>query len=506
MEISSQKSKTWVVLFAAYAMFQILWVGWVAYRHVSYPLNLEAMETTVVEHVERAMHGQPIYEAPQPGHVALAYNPLFYYLCAAFAVFLGPSLATIRIVALIGTIGSAAMIYSIVKRETESRWWGVIAVGMFAAAYRAMDSYFDIGHRDTWMLFLVLAGCYALNYGRSGLANCGGMLLLVAAFWLKQQAAAFAIGGFLFLLFKLTPAELLWPAVLTFSFGPALYLLAPSALMGPEFHYFTWEVPRQWAALSREDIRNFAELMARRWLMPTVLTGAGLMSALQIGAFRSIWIFMVPVALGTALLGMATSGSNNNVFIPFETWLIIVSIVAIERLTRHLPENTLWPQIALGISFLALLYNPGSALVKGDAQAAYKDLLQIAERLDGPVYAPWLGPVPGSAKFQPAAHWVPLEDMVRGSAETETARAKIAKVLASTAEPANGHGYILTNTRIENDGVIAFLHDRYVLDKDFGERFLPLQGLTRRYTPGWPRYLYRFDPVAAEQLRKVAQK
>jgi hypothetical protein len=504
MEINGPKA--WVVFFVAYAMLQILWVGWVAYEHISFPLNLEAMETTVVEHVDRVLQGRPLYEAPEPGHVALAYNPLFYYLCAAFASLLGNSLATIRIVAVIGTIGAASMIYSIVKRETESRCWGLIAVGMFAAAYRAMDSYFDIGHRDTWMLFLVLAGCAMLNYGRSGLANCGGMLLLVAAFWLKQQAAAFVIGGYLFLLFKATPAELFWPTILSFSFGPALYVLAPSALMGPEFHYFTWDVPRQWTALTREDFRNFAELLARRWLMPTVLTGAGMMSALHLGALGNIWIFMMPVAFGTALLGMTVSGSNNNVFIPFETWLIVISVVAIERLTRHLAENSLWPQLALSLSFLALAYNPASALVPGDPQAAYRDLVEMADRLKGAVYAPWLGNVPGSAKFQPAAHWVPLEDMVRGSAEKVPARARIAKALRPASEPANGHGYILTNTPIENDAVIAFLQDRYVLDQDFGDRFRSLQGLTRRYTPGWPRYLYRYDPASASASRKLAQR
>jgi hypothetical protein len=495
-----------MVFFAAYAMLQILWVGWVAYRHVSYPLNLESMETTVLEHVERVMQGKDLYAAPQGDHVALAYNPLFYYLCAAFAVFLGPSLFTIRLVALLGTLGCAAMLYWIVKRETDSRWWAVIAAGMFAAAYSAMDFYFDIGHRDTWMLFLILAGCSALNYGRTGFAHCSGMMLLVAAFWLKQQAAAFAIGGFLFLLFKLTPAELLGPGLLTVVFGPVLYSMAPGGWFGAEFHYFTWDVPRQWAEVSREEVRNFAELLARRWFVPALLTGGGLMSALQSGAFRSIWLFLTPVAFGTAVLGMATPGSNNNVFIPFETWMILLSVVAMQRLTIHLGESSIWPQLALSLSFLALLYSPASALIAGDANEAYRDLLAMADACEGPIYAPWLGHVPGSVRFQPAAHWVPMDDMLRGPGEHSAAKARVAKILEAAIHPPGGHGYVLTNARMESDAVIAMLQEHYVLEKDFGERFRPLQGLTRRYTPGWPRYLYRYDPQLAEQRRRVARR
>ena len=229
------------------------------------------------------------------------------------------------------------------------------------------------------------------------------------------------------------------------------------------------------------------------------------MSALQTGAFRSVWIFMTPAAIISALAAMTIPGSNDNVFIPFETWLIIVGVVAIERIVRNLPDFAPLAQAALAVTFLSLLYSTQSVMPVGDAQSAYYDLVQFAESLDGPVYAPWLGQVPGTRAFRPVAHWVPLEDMMRNSRTPVAATAKLKAVLRTAENPPDGHAYILNNSPLETDSVVGYLSSRYVLEKDLGDRFRSLGGLKRRYTPAWPRYLYRFDPDAAEK-RKVAQR
>ena len=41
------------------------------------------MEGTVLQHVQRAAAGVPIYRTPSPAFVALAYNPLYYEVGAA---------------------------------------------------------------------------------------------------------------------------------------------------------------------------------------------------------------------------------------------------------------------------------------------------------------------------------------------------------------------------------------------------------------------------------------
>ena len=80
----------YLLSFVALANIGLLCV--IAANHLGFPLNLEAMETTVLDHVRRAISGQPIYIEPTAQFAPLAYNPLYYYVCAFFAQFLGLSL------------------------------------------------------------------------------------------------------------------------------------------------------------------------------------------------------------------------------------------------------------------------------------------------------------------------------------------------------------------------------------------------------------------------------
>jgi hypothetical protein len=272
---SKPRANSWLLLFAACALPHLLWAGWAARQHLTEPS---------------------------------------------------------RPVTILGAVACAAAIHATVRRETGSHRWALVGVSLFAAGY------LDAGACDAWMLFFLLAGCFVLNYGRSGLEHCLGMLLLVAACWRQPEAAGFAIAGFFFLLFRLTPRELLAPGLVALAVGPILY-----------FHSFSMHP----APLLAENVRNFAESLARHWMLPAVLTGAALMTALnRRRGFYSIWLFMVPVSFCTSLLGVATAG--NGVFFPFAAWLILISVVALERLTRRLSPETAWPQIALAIMFLTL--------------------------------------------------------------------------------------------------------------------------------------------------------
>ncbi len=498
------------------ALANILLLCFVAANHLGFPLNLEAMETTVLDHVRRAMTGQPIYIQPTAQFAPLAYNPLYYYVCALFAQFLGLSLTTLREVTLIGTAGCATMIYLIASRETRSKWLGLMSLGLFAASYQALGSYYDVGHRDTWLLFLVLTGCYLIGYSNTRLRDTLGILFLLAAFWMKQQGGIFVLGGLGYLLCRdlRTGARWFrsWPAaLLTLCLGPALYLLFPTQLIGPLFHYFTWNVPRQWTEFSRDEIRALAELVAGRFAIPAALAGASLQLSLERGRPIGIWIFFLPFAFLSAVTATLTPGSNMNVFIPFGVWLIICGVLALPRLTRAVPwlQQVPFAPVALALSFLALAYNPVPILVQEkEASIAYHDMVQFIQQLDGPVYAPWVGQLPSGATLISAAHWVPLEDMERGPRSTQTDVDLVHQILSPAVEPKGDATkvYILENAPLKDDRLLGYLAGSYVLQQDLGNRFRALDCVGRRYTGSWPRYLYRYDPQSALRLSAIHQR
>ncbi|HVO70533.1 MAG TPA: hypothetical protein VMT24_10835, partial [Aggregatilineaceae bacterium] len=145
---------------ALFAVISALFMLYLFVNHINFPLHLEIMEGLVLQHFERASKLQVVYPEPSPQYVPLAYNPLYYAVSIPAGWIFGVNLFTLRLMAIIAMIGTAALLFKIVWDRTHSLWWATIVVGLFAAAYRVMDSYLDTAHSDSWLLFSAVLGSY----------------------------------------------------------------------------------------------------------------------------------------------------------------------------------------------------------------------------------------------------------------------------------------------------------------------------------------------------------
>lgn len=481
-------------IFAAYALAWILFMMFLWFNHVNFPLNLEAMELTVVQHLRRAMAGLPIYVAPSPDFVPLAYAPLYYYFSLPFAWLFGANLFTMRLVAILGMFGSGFVIFLIVKQHTNSNWWSLMAVGLFAAAYGVMDTYLDNAHSDSWLLFSILFGLYLIDQNRSWTFDLLGVFFLVVSFWFKQHGALFAIGGVLYLTWRdgLKSSRIYW--LLATILGPGLYAVAPSLGLGPQFHYYTLTIPSHWSELSFYTIRRYVGYIVKGYF---VLAGVGI----SVSAFfliknwkrPNIWFFMLPFAMLSGFMGALDPGSNNNVFIAMGVWFILTGSIGIPKITKQYHFVNKWSLhlAAVGMSFTLFFYNPGSVIVSPKAADAYNDFVGYLNSLNGTVYAPWIGQLESGYSFSPSVHWVPMEDLIRGPGVDEYNNPTTRTLLSSVISP-KGDAYILTNYPLENDTLLSFLLDDYHLEADLGERFAPLSTLPKRFNLEYPRYLYKY--------------
>lgn len=483
-------------IFAAYALAWIAFTIYVWFNHVNFPLNLEAMELLVVQHLRRIMAGLPLYAEPSSDFVSLAYAPLYYYFSVPFAWVFGANLFTMRLVAILGMLGAGIVIFTAVKKETSSNWWALMASGLFAAAYRAMDTYLDNAHSDSWLLFTVLLGCYLIGLNRSRTTNLLGVFFLVVSFWFKQHGALFAVGGVLYLTWRdgLKNSWIYW--ALAGVLGPVLYALAPSLWLGPWFHYYTLTVPSHWSAFTFGGIRRYIGYAVKNYFALAAV-GAAASVYFFVKKLRdvNVWHFMLPFAMLTGVMGALDEGSNNNIFIPMATWLIITGILGLQYATEKYAPVRTWAihLLALGVSFALLFYNPASVLVSPKAPESYRDLVQYLNSLDGTVYAPWIGPLESGYEFFPAVHWVPMEDIIRGPG-VDTYNHPLTRGLLDALIHPSGPAYILTNYPLENDPLIGFLADEYKLKEDLGDRFAPLSTIPKRFNLEYPRYLYEYAP------------
>jgi Glycosyltransferase family 87 len=482
-------------VFLSYAIAQCLFTLIFWLNHISFPLNLEAMELLRLQHVQRVLAGLPLYPEPTSDFVALAYNPLSYLLATPFAWVFGPNLFALRLFAIFGVIGTVAILFLATHEVTRSRWWSLMTVGLFVAAYGVMDTYLDMGHADSWLLLTVLLGCYLLNRGR----NLLGMLCLIAAFWIKQHGALFVIGGLGFIWMKQGWRRVLAPLGAAIALIPVLYVFMPAAWLGERFHYFTWEVPRYWSEVNKSTISRFVLYVAKSYLVLASLSIAAYVS----NRFRirrmDVWLFMLPFAILTGLMGTLDPGGNNNVFIPMGTWFILLGTLSLWRFKQQFMEVERWGLhlAALGLSFVLFLYNPLSVLASPRAPSAYRDLISYLRSLNGPVYIPWVGQLQDGVRLSPSVHWVPMEDMVRGKSKKPDPQI-VRRLMESVIRP-KGKAFLLLNAKsLDELPAIRFLKDLYVFEQDTGERFKPLSTLPRRFNIEYPRYLYRYDPQAAQ--------
>ncbi|GAP99463.1 glycosyl transferase, family 2 [Leptolyngbya sp. NIES-2104] len=473
---------------AGYAIAQILFIVFLWFNHINFPLNLEAMELLRVQHLQRLMQGLPLYPEPSSDFVALAYNPLSYVLTVPFAIVFGANLFTMRLVAILGMAGAGIVIFLAVRRQIQSNWWGMIAVGLFAAAYRVMDTYLDNAHAESLLLFSILLGCYLIDRSRNWMIECFAMLMFVAAFWFKQQGAIFAIAALIFLTWRsgFRKAWAYW--MISGGLGAGLYAAMPDWVLGSRFHYFTWTVPRQWVEIQYWEVIRFLKLILFSY---PVLAGVSLIVVLtQVQKLRhNIWYFMFPIAGLSGILATMTPGSNNNVYIPMGTWFIVVGVMALDRMMPRLKQFGLH-FFAIALSFALFAYNPMSVIVSGQSQTVYQDFVSYLKTLPGTVYAPWIGQLQDQKVFSPSLHWVPLDDLVRGKNSDPTKHPPLEKLLQSVVQP-KGKAYLLHNLPLEQDGRLSFLQQNYKLEADLGTRFQALRTLPKHYTLDYPRYLYR---------------
>lgn len=485
-----------------FTILMAFYIGFVAYlliNHINFPLFLNLMDGVVWQAFERAASFQMIYPAPTPEYAPLAYNPLYYYLAVPFGWIFGDTMFTLRFVSILGILGSASILYLVVRNETESRWWGFIVVGLFAAAYNTMDAYLDTSHSDSWLLFSCLLGSYLIYLNRGRYSNLLGIIVLVSAFWFKQHGALFVIGGLAYLTYKegIKNSLLYWLAV--FVLGPLFYIFAGPYVFGPYFHYFTWTVPSKWSSL---NIKSFGRLIVFTSTNYLILALSSFIWIYWI--FRNhrnkinIWHFQFFIAMLSGLMGTMDHSSSNNIFILMGALFILCGTLGLSKMRQMIPQWKPYSVDLFGLflSWSLLFFYPSQLLISPNAQESYVKFIEMLNNLDGPVYAPSLGQLPKDFKFYPAVHWVALDDMTRGPTGAPPHNLDAIKpILVSLSNP-SGTTYIISDAPLEGSVIFPFISQKYELVKDFGDQYEPIKSIPGRYYHGWPRYLYKSKPLS----------
>lgn len=166
---------------------------------IRFPVQAEWMTGSILDAVERARDGRPIYIEPAASFIPFLYPPLYYWLAGALA-HLTSVFAACKIVSLAATAATSWSIWSVCRSLGTERRFAALAVLAFFAAYSNTLFFYDLERVDilgTAIVALALALLLRSKGARFGaMLDVASGLLFGLAFFAKQPGLlAFASVG-----------------------------------------------------------------------------------------------------------------------------------------------------------------------------------------------------------------------------------------------------------------------------------------------------------------------
>ena len=411
-------------LFAS-AGFIVMYVV-VALKRLPYPFELEWMEGSMVDHVRRVLNGLPLYTSPSLDFVPFLYPPLYYWTAAAVAQLTGIGFEPLRIVSLAASLGAMLLMFVLVRRESGSWKIGLIAAGVFAATYRNVGGWFDVGRVDSLFLMLVLTAVCLIRCRETlpswiiaGLALAAAVLtkqvalapaaaLIAYGWWCNRRLAAALSASFILVI----ASSVVWmsfasdgwfwyyvfaqPATHKIAFASAVYFVCRSLCFGM-------------------GIALLAAIAGLAWLRRSGDTKSFL-----------FWALLIAGMFAASALPATKDGGWQNNLLPVYSVLAMMLALAAQKFCALDEPQAASPAVrpplhvstlvwtAVVIQLAALLYNPSVRLPTAADERAGRDFIAQLSAFKGEVLVFSHGYLPLMAGKEPHANYIAVTDVLAG--------------------------------------------------------------------------------------------
>lgn len=395
---------------------------YIALVRISYPFELEWMEGGSVDHVRRILDGQALYSRPSIEFVTYIYPPLYFYVSALVSKVTGMGFMPLRLVSFVSSLGSFALIFLFIYRETRNRIAALLGMGLFAATFELGGAWFDIARVDSLSLFLLLAGAYLVRSGSSPTAYVLAGMVLSLSHFTKQSALLVALPLAAYSLVLGWRRGLFLAATLVILIaGGTLFL---NAVYDGWYNYYVHELPQQHEIVKEMLLGFWAHDLLRP--MPVAIAIALSYFAVQRATSDKkglvFYTLLVAGLTGGAWLSRLHSGGWLNVLVPAYAGISLLFGLAIGMLWKQLkiaPSSmgrlgiTLIG-IAATVQFAGLIYAPAKYVPdKADKEAGDQFIAMLAS-IEGDVFVPNHGFLSSLAGKKAYAQSMAVSDVLRG--------------------------------------------------------------------------------------------
>ena len=374
------------------ALFILIFL-FVALRRLHYPFELDRLESGMMSSVWRIAHGKPLYGPPTMEWVPFLYAPLFFYLSAALTHVIGMGYPALRLVSILSTLGSFALIYAFVFRETRRPAIALTSAGVFAFMYHFCGAWFDLGRVDSLSIFFFLAAMYATRFANPILAG----VVWLFAFHSKQTFLP--LGLLAFVPLYRNPRRMLLGMG---TFG-ALAFLSVRLLNHATDGWYSFYAYGTTGQLGW-NLRDLIYFLPSDIIQPLPILVALIILAFLLhpprwqSAATMFYGFNTLLLLAAVAFVRAHAGANINAVIPVYAWLSVIGGLAIHRVLSWLaspaaalsPRNlqiasaTVW--LALSAQLIAHIYPPGQWIPQRSNLAYRNALLESVRATPGDIW------------------------------------------------------------------------------------------------------------------------
>jgi len=394
---------------------------YISFSRLGYPFEVEWMEGGMVDHGARIMRGEGLYVEPSLEFIPYLYPPLYPFVLALGYWVFGICLWWGRLVSIVSTLAACAIAFRWIWVAT-GRWrLGAVSVGLFLAGFHACGSWFDINRVDMLLLALLAGGMYLLRGNPERRRLVAGAVLLGAAFFAKQFAIIFLVGGAVAAFLHGRKSGLIFCAV---GFGIAgVFTGLLAALTGGWSWYYCFTVPSQhgmdWlriGSLWRGDVIH---------RFPFQLAGCVACATAWFFTAKRFSIRRIPVVLVAAVSAITASffgrihfGGYDNTLIPMAFFTTVFLLIAAGRLAGAEWSRPRACAVLSAVSILILfqfyihIYPVKAQVPAGAERESGERFLEAARSVDGDVFIPFHGYYWSRTGKKMRFHIIALHDII----------------------------------------------------------------------------------------------
>jgi hypothetical protein len=361
---------------------------------LGFAFPLEQLEGSMLLAAERVAHGQPIYVPPNFTFIPYMYTPAYYYVSGWTVRLLGPRFLALRLVSLLSTCASMAVIYLFIFLDApgtrgRKHLAALAGAALYVAAYPWTREWFDLGRLDSFYILLLLLAFLATRHLHPIFAAAlwtlaflakqtifPVALVMICVDWKRPRRLLLGVGSFLLMtavccrLLDHATNGWFWFYAFTVPHANADLWLRPAVFY----------VPSQ--LIAPFGVALLIIGMAWEWTRPSPEN------------FRTRFYLMAGVALfGLCWFLQAHAGATANTPMPAYAILAVIFGVALARLDAALAfarreTARIFLLAAVAIPLVSWVYYPHDFMPHRDLVASQEKLISWLQIFPGDVFLP----------------------------------------------------------------------------------------------------------------------